>query len=90
MLNSAVSVEETPTVLKMEDGFEKRYAVKCVRCGTLFAYQLDLSQFEEIKAESGRRKDLIYVIPGGLMTTEEMVEGKRMEREIEVGVAMAA
>lgn len=85
ILNSAVSAEDTPTVLKLEDGFEKRYALRCARCGLLFAYQLDLSQFEDTKAQSGRRKDLVFVLPGGLMTTEEMSEGKKMERVIEVG-----
>lgn len=89
ILNHAVSAEETPTILKLEDGFEKRYAVKCARCGLLFAYQLDLSQLEETKTESGRRKDVMYVLPGGLMTTEEMSEGKKMEGEIEVEVAVA-
>lgn len=88
ILHIAISAEERSTVLKLEDGFEKRYAVNCARCGLLFAYQLDLCQFEETKSENGRRKDVLFVIPGGLMTTEEMVGGKKMEGEIEVGVAV--
>ncbi|KJX99463.1 hypothetical protein TI39_contig357g00022 [Zymoseptoria brevis] len=83
-LTSAATVDEKATVLKLEDGFEKRYAIKCARCGLLFAYQLDLSQFEESKAENGRREDVVYVLAGalpgeelrGLMSTEEMLAGK--------------
>lgn len=78
-----------PAVLKLEDGFEKRYAIKCGRCGLIFAYQLDLCQFEESKNESGRREDLLFVIPGGVLSTEEMVDGKRMDGEIEVEVGKA-
>jgi hypothetical protein len=89
-LNSAVSVENTPSILKLEDGFEKRYAVKCARCELLFAYQLDVCHFEETKSETGRRKDVVYVLPGGLMTTEEMLEGRRMDGEIEIKVGSGA
>jgi hypothetical protein len=86
-LTPFATVDETPIVLKLEDGFEKRYAIKCARCGLLFAYQLDLSQFEETKAESGRREDVVYVLAGalpgeelkGLLETNEMVGGRRGE-----------
>jgi hypothetical protein len=83
-LTSAATVDEKGTVLKLEDGFEKRYAIKCARCGLLFAYQLDLGQFEESKAQNGRREDVVYVLAGalrgsdlkGVMSTDDMLAGK--------------
>lgn len=40
-------------------------------------YQLDKSQFEGVE-EQGRREDVVYLLPGGLMTTKEMAAGKDM------------
>jgi len=44
-------------------------------------YQLDKSQFEATKAETGRHEGVLYIIPGGFMTTPEMLDGKNMEKE---------
>jgi hypothetical protein len=78
----ALSVDEKATILKLDDGFEKRYAVRCTRCGLAAGYQLDKSQFSGSESESGPRADVVYILPGGLLTTEEMREGRSMEAEI--------
>ena len=77
----ALSVDDKATVLKLDDGFEKRYAVRCTRCGLAAGYQLDKSQFSGTEGQSGPRTDVVYILPGGLSTTEETREGRSMEAE---------
>jgi hypothetical protein len=54
------------------------------------AYSLDRSQFEDTKSSSGPREDVVFLIPGGLMSSEDMKAGKDMDVEItKVGVKAA-
>lgn len=85
----ALSVDDKPTVLKLDDGFEKRYAVRCTRCGLAAGYHLDKSQFSGSENETGPRTDVVYILPGGLMTTTELREGRSMDSEIEKVMVMA-
>lgn len=73
-------------ILKLDDGFEKRYPVQCPRCGVCFAYQLDGSQWVEDGNEKekekdddvrrmGRRCDVLYVLREGLVRTEDVIVG---------------
>lgn len=77
-------------ILKLDDGFEKRYPVQCPRCGVCFAYQLDGSQWVEDGNEKGREKekeedddarrtgrrcDVLYVLREGLVRTEDVIVG---------------
>lgn len=74
----ALTTDTAATVLRLDDGFEKRYSVRCERCGLAAGYFLDASAFAGREGEVGPRRDVLYVLPGGLMTTEEL-------REAEVG-----
>ena len=79
--------DDKPTVIRLEDGFEKRYFHKCGRCELSIAYSLDKSQFDDTKTSSGARGDVAFLIPGGLVSTEDMKSGKDMDAEItKVGV----
>ena len=80
VLSSSAHIEEEAIVLKLEDGFEKRYAVRCGRCDLQVGYMLDKASFDE--ASSGRKGDVMYLLPGGLMSTEEMKDGKDMSKEV--------
>ena len=71
---------EKAVVLKLDDGFEKRYAVRCGRCGLMLGYRLDRSQFEEMKEKMGVREDVVYVLSGALLKTEEMEGGRGGEK----------
>lgn len=75
-------------ILKLDDGFEKRYPVQCPRCGVCFGYQLDGSQWLENGNEkekekekdgdvrrTGRRCDVLYVLREGLVRTEDVIVG---------------
>jgi hypothetical protein len=74
----ALSADEKAIIVKLEDGFEKRYAVRCTRCGLAAGYHLDKSQLSGTDGQDGPRTDVVYILPGGLMTTEEMKDGRSM------------
>lgn len=81
------TTDDKPTVIRLEDGFEKRYFHKCGRCELSIAYSLDKSQFDDTKSSSGAREDVAFLVPGGLVSTEDMKSGKDMDAEIaKVGV----
>ncbi|KAF2676440.1 hypothetical protein K458DRAFT_322150 [Lentithecium fluviatile CBS 122367] len=63
-----------PEMVTSDDGFEKRYLQRCGRCGLVVGYQLDWQQFGAER--EGRREDVVYLLPGGFVTTSEMVMGK--------------
>ena len=77
---ASVDSNEKAVVLKLDDGFEKRYAVRCGRCGLMLGYRLDRSQFEEMKEKVGVREDVVYVLSGALLKTEEMEGGRGGEK----------
>jgi hypothetical protein len=73
-------------VVRREDGFEKRYLWRCGRCRLVVGYQVDEVHFRGREAEgggvrgggaSGRRAEVLYLLPGGLLSTEEMKVGGR-------------
>ncbi|KAJ9635846.1 hypothetical protein H2201_000158 [Coniosporium apollinis] len=76
-------LDRKPVVVTRSDGFEKRYLQRCGRCRLVVGYQLDQAQFADaaiatvgMESGLGRREDVVYLLPGGLLTTEEMVTGK--------------
>lgn len=86
VLADTTHVDAAPVVLKLADGFEKRYAVRCGRCELQIGYLLDWGSFGEGGSGSagGRRGDVVFLLPGGLMGTEEMRAGRDMGKEIGV------
>lgn len=68
-------LEQQPEMLCTDAGFEKRYLQKCGRCALTVGYQLDWAQFGTEK-KVGRREDVVFLLPGGFVTTREMVMGK--------------
>jgi hypothetical protein len=71
LLHPDSTIEEVqPKILRLEDGFEKRYEVHCVRCGLCIGYKLDQSQFDETK--TGPDTKLFYALPGGLRSSQDV------------------
>lgn len=66
--------ERKPVVIRREDGFEKRTALRCERCNVVVGYQLSDEQFSE--TEDVKAEDVVYILPGGLVSTEDMKAGK--------------
>lgn len=75
------SLDPKPIIIRREDGFEKRYIQRCSRCRLIVGYQLDKSHYDGYKS-TGRREDVLYILPDALMSTEEMTQGKDMAGDI--------
>lgn len=71
------TVDVDAMILKLEDGFEKRYPLRCSRCGLMVGYHLDQSQYEQSREASGPFQGAVYFLPEGLLTTEDMMAGKQ-------------
>ncbi|KAF1926388.1 uncharacterized protein M421DRAFT_67670 [Didymella exigua CBS 183.55] len=69
--------ERTAEILTSDSGFEKRYLQRCGRCNLVVGYQLDWASFGGER--TGRRDDVAFLIPGGFMTTSEMINYKRTQ-----------
>ncbi|KAF2805420.1 uncharacterized protein BDZ99DRAFT_368853, partial [Mytilinidion resinicola] len=78
LLLSTVLNKKTQIVMRT-DGFEKRYLQLCGRCRLPIGYQLDWGQYG---GKEGRREDAVYLLPGGLVSTEDMARGKDMSGSI--------
>lgn len=64
-------------IIQSDEGFEKRYLQRCGRCSLVVGYQLDWQQFAASEPNrSGRRDDVVFLLPGGFVTTSEMIMGK--------------
>jgi hypothetical protein len=84
------TLDRSAVVIRSDDGFEKRHLQRCARCQLIVGYQLDKSQYEGLE-EIGRREDVVYLLPGGILNTEDMVAGKDMTNGIAfAGVSSAA
>jgi hypothetical protein len=80
-------LDRDAVVIRGEEGFEKRYLQRCGRCKVVVGYMLDWGQFGDADGggKVGRREDVVYLLPGGMVTTEEMAEGKDMGAGLELG-----
>ncbi|KAF2864522.1 hypothetical protein K470DRAFT_267359 [Piedraia hortae CBS 480.64] len=65
-LYPSVKVAETPLMLRLDDGFEKRYLATCSRCRATFGYYLDKEQ--QPTGGTGRNGEILYVLPGVVPT----------------------
>jgi hypothetical protein len=68
-------LDRKPVVVRRSDGFETRYQYRCARCELVVGYQLDKAQFDAAEP-AGRRQDVLYILPGALITTRDMADGK--------------
>ncbi|KAI9878204.1 MAG: hypothetical protein M1830_001596 [Pleopsidium flavum] len=78
----STTLDRKPLMIRREDGFEKRYLWRCGRCRLVVGYQVDEVHYlgrDKDKGkgwEGGRVGDVVYLLPGGLVETEAMVEGR--------------
>jgi len=86
------------TIVRREDGFEKRLLWRCSRCSVGVGYEIQSEGggIEEGKG-NGKGKEaayigkIVYLLPGGIMSTEVMAkglgeEGKRIgEEDVSIG-----
>jgi len=90
LLSTVPSSSLAPLLIRSDEGIEKRYPLQCSRCRLMLGYQLDWDQFGAgIKTEegaegggrgggsgqTGRREDVVYLLEGAVMSTEDMRKG---------------
>ncbi|KAH7391613.1 hypothetical protein BKA64DRAFT_725175 [Cadophora sp. MPI-SDFR-AT-0126] len=88
------------TLIRREDGFEKRILYRCSRCNLVVGYELQVqlpgqSSTTDMDIDSGKGKEkegggggggeyngkVIYILPGGVMSTEVLASGKKLVEE---------
>ncbi|KAF2733288.1 hypothetical protein EJ04DRAFT_513283 [Polyplosphaeria fusca] len=85
----STTIDRSPEIVRSDDGFEKRYFQRCGRCSLAIGYQLDWQQSASDRV--GRKDDCVYLLPGGFMSTSDMIKGKSVDAGIGfVGVAEVA
>jgi hypothetical protein len=72
-------ISKAAELVTSPDGFEKRYLQRCGRCTLVVGYQLDWQQFAVDRV--GRREDYVFLLPGGLVSTSEMIAGKQAQAQ---------
>lgn len=70
-----IDEDRKPVMIRRQDGFEKRALLRCKRCSLVVGYKLDEAQFD---GEGTKAEQLVYLLPGSLMSTEDMKEGKTL------------
>ena len=82
--------DRRPTVVRRGDGFERRILLRCGRCRLVVGYKLDPARSapaesggtgkggEKIRVE-GEEAKLVYLLPGGLLSSEDLKNGKTLE-----------
>ena len=73
LLNTAP--ERKPVIIRREDGFERRTLFRCTRCKLVVGYSLDEAHWENAEGQSRP----VYLLPGGLLSTADMSQGKQPE-----------
>ena len=83
-------VDPDAVILKLDDGFEKRYLVKCSRCGVMVGYQLDQAQYANSKDVYGRLESALFLLAGGLVSTADLEAGNHLGRSSQVTESVTA
>jgi len=91
-----VDKEKKPTIIRREDGFEKRILHRCSRCRLVVGYELategdtemggtSIKKGKEKEKEEGYTGRIIYILPAAVMSTEAMAAARKIgEEEVDV------
>ncbi|KAL4790699.1 hypothetical protein BDV19DRAFT_371953 [Aspergillus venezuelensis] len=90
ILLSSSTRDRKPTLIRREDGFEKRVFLRCGRCRVVVGYFLDGVHFPgdltgtasmnaEGEAEGEGQDRAVYLLPGALMETDIMSDEEKMK-----------
>ncbi|KAF4183439.1 hypothetical protein CNMCM8927_004978 [Aspergillus lentulus] len=88
ILLSTTLPDRKATLIRREDGFEKRRFLRCGRCRVVVGYFLDAVHFpvahgkgEDVVEGEGADQEprVVYLLPGALMETEIMGDEEKMQ-----------
>jgi hypothetical protein len=74
LLLSTTLADRKPTLVRRDDGIEKRLFLRCGRCRVPVGYFLDGVHFP-----AGDQGKVVYLLPGALMDTDSMGEEDRLK-----------
>lgn len=77
------------TIIRREDGFERRLLSRCARCNLVVGYDIQgESSAMDVDGGSGKEKQsehfsgkIIYLLPSGITSTDVMVAEKHLKEE---------
>lgn len=78
----STTIDRRPVIVRREDGWEKRWVWRCGRCRLGVGYSLSdgvgvgTGTVTVEGAEKEREMKVVYLLPGGLVGTREMMEGR--------------
>ncbi|KAH8423688.1 uncharacterized protein LDX57_001445 [Aspergillus melleus] len=89
LLSTAVP-DRRATMVRREDGFEKRWFLRCGRCRVVVGYFLDAVHFPNVTAAGkepdgededveAERAKVVYLLPGALVETDDMGDPEKMK-----------
>ncbi|CAG8971004.1 hypothetical protein HYALB_00007674 [Hymenoscyphus albidus] len=93
----SLTPESKPTLIRREDGFEKRNLYRCSRCRVVVGYGIanaegGMEDTMEVDGEQGGGEGgeyegkVIYILNGGVQSTEVMMKGRKIrEEDVEIG-----
>ena len=78
------------TIIRREDGFEKRFLWRCGRCALVVGYEITGPEDSGLggREREGEEFDgkVAYLLPNGILSTGTMVQGKKIgEGNVEIG-----
>ncbi|KAI9035461.1 uncharacterized protein KD926_003487 [Aspergillus affinis] len=90
ILLSTAMPDRRATMVRREDGFEKRWFLRCGRCRVVVGYFLDAVHFPNATAagkepdgededEEAERAKVVYLLPGALVETDDMGDPEKMK-----------
>lgn len=100
----SLTADQRPTIVRKEDGFERRFCYRCSRCSLVVGYEVqnegdglletnEGSSMEGLWANGVYKGSVLYVMPGGLRSTEGMMRegeaGKITESDVAINARTA-
>jgi hypothetical protein len=74
--------DPTPVIIRREDGFEKRYLLRCQRCKVIYGYEIARDKSMVAENVGGYTCPILYLLPGALVETQAMARGEKHEDEV--------
>jgi hypothetical protein len=78
------------TIVRREDGFEKRLLWRCMRCRLVIGYEITgpetAGSGEQGEGKDGFEGKVVYLLPNGILGTDAMVKGGKIgEGDVDLG-----
>ncbi|KAJ5765340.1 hypothetical protein N7520_004899 [Penicillium odoratum] len=81
VLLSTTIPDRRATLIRREDGIEKRIILRCGRCKVAMGYYLDNAHYGKSEDVDSEKRTAVYILPGAIVETEKMGEKDTGEGE---------